>query len=534
MFFKKKEEEKKDPVFEEEDPIKYFEEKYGWDSIPMGKGTSITLKPESNEDNFNVLLNPSSGFTPFPKTNAKLILLYESEKKFVEETYYWILHFMRHGAAGLPNVEKLLDSFSSSVQSSLFGVSEQRLAIQQDRASQYLKGISEMVKSLPQLIRDLRLLDERLSFYEATFNNPDTESADHALKGIWIDLVEGGAKNPGSVYGMAQQLNFTILPDLFFRTRVGSFEKDMNKLSLQEYNDKVKQVSVVIDKIVDDLDFNEKVKEVLKRKLIQFYTWKYRTYRELLSRRKFLLKYLRQHYNTIKMYAEWVKPYLMNIKRLSNNQKNLNSPDIVNAFETAVLELELFSIARKKEYYNGVVSVYLRYVTMPALQYHAEGYQRGPQHSGRIELYFRSYSFTDNEVKLYKKLRSEQSLELLKEYDSGIAEVLESLGDELKEYLKEAGEDVKTQKEIDKENLEKKKIERLQSDDKPFEMFSSLLEGFKELFNFGVSDFLENNKNSKNIYVVDDKVKEEVFEKARKGIYAIYKYYKKSHGFMAY
>ncbi len=527
MFFKKNEEEVKDPVFEEEDPVKYFGEKYGWDKIPMGKGTSLELKPE---DKTNILLSPSSGYTPFPKTDAKLILFYESEKKFVEETYYWILHFMRHGAAGLPNVEKLIDSFSSSVQSSLFGVSEQRLAIQQDRASQYLKGISEMVKSLPQLIRDLRLLDERLSFYEATFNNPNTESADHALKGIWIDLVEGGAKNPGSVYGMAQQLSFTILPDLFFRTRIGDFEKNLHKLSLNEYNEKIKEIPSVIDKIVNDLEFNEKVKEVLKRKLIQFYTWKYRTYRELLSRRKFLLKYLRQHYNTIKMYAEWVKPYLMNIKRLSNNQKNLNSPDIVNAFETAVLELELFSVAKKKDFYNGVVSVYLRYITMPALQYHAEGYQRGPQHSGRIELFFRSYSFTDNEVKLYKKLRQEQSMELLKEYDSSIAEVLESLGDELKNYLKEAGEDIKTQEEKDKEVLEQKKLERIQTKDSITEPFTALLDGFKELFTFGF-DF---NNDKKTVYKIDNNAKEEVFKSARKGLYAVYKYYKKSHGFLAY
>ena len=42
------------------------------------------------------------------------------------------------------------------------------------------------------------------------------ESAEITLKGIWVDMVEQGAKNPASVYGMAREVQFTTLPDLFF------------------------------------------------------------------------------------------------------------------------------------------------------------------------------------------------------------------------------------------------------------------------------------------------------------------------------
>ena len=53
-------------------------------------------------------------------------------------------------------------------------------------------------------------------------------------------------KNAASVYGLSQTVGFTLLPDLFFRVAPKGPED--------------------VDIVVDSLEFNLKVKEVLKRK----------------------------------------------------------------------------------------------------------------------------------------------------------------------------------------------------------------------------------------------------------------------------
>jgi hypothetical protein len=92
---------------------------------------------------------------------------------------------------------------------------------------------------------------------------------------------------------------------------------------------------------VDSIKFNAKVKEVLKRKLRQYYEWKIRTKKELIVRRDFEIKYLRQHYDTIRLYMSWVKPYLRNVKKLQMYEKNESNPHIITAFESQIIELEL-------------------------------------------------------------------------------------------------------------------------------------------------------------------------------------------------
>src|SRR5262249_54871452 len=127
-----------------------------------------------------------------------------------------------------------------------------------------------------------------------------SHAADVTLKSIFTDLVEGGTKNPQSVFGLASQVNFTLLPDLFFNTYI-AHKGD-------------------VDRTVDGMAYNKSVKAVLKRKLYQYLIWKDKTYSELITRRNFNVKYLRQHWTIIKMYMQWVKPYLRNIQRLTMQQ----------------------------------------------------------------------------------------------------------------------------------------------------------------------------------------------------------------------
>ena len=175
------------------------------------------------------------------------------------------------------------------------------------------------------MVRELRIIDERLQYYYDSDGDKQgmhetALSSEIVLKGLWVDQVEGGSKNPGSIYGLSQTMGFTILPDLFFRIKIKNLKN--------------------LEEEVNNLKFNEKVKEVLKRKLRQYYEWKKRTKKELEVRRDFEIKYFKQHYDTIRLYMSWVTPYLRNVRRLQLYEKNMERAEIINAFESQIIELE--------------------------------------------------------------------------------------------------------------------------------------------------------------------------------------------------
>jgi len=441
-------------------------------------------------------------YTHFPKPIATHRLIRITSKISIEEPYFWIMDQLKQ-TWGYHRFDKIIDLFASSEQSSLFGAAQQRLGLQQDKVSQFLATIGKMIKELFQLVRELRILDERISYYEKSKGGE--QSADITLKGIWIDLVEGGSKNPASVYGMASQLGFLTLPDLFFSTMVQK-QEDVNKK-------------------VEALDINRKVKEVLKRKLYTYITWRESTYKELTVRRTFTLKYLRQHYNAIKMYIEWVKPYLRNIKRMQLNERLMESASIVSAFETAAMEVEYLAMktgsGKKGEYYPCVL-VTFEYRTKPSLSFQQEGYQRGPIHVGEVHITFRGYAWTEKDIENYKKYRNSESFEILYSIDDSLRAAMDALGDELRKYLEEAGEKL----EIKPEETKKEKKE--QKPPMTFDLFSSAFKGFSEIFRSFSSAEKQKEFERQN--------KKEAAEKdARGAIWQTYKNYKKAHKpFMAW
>ncbi|MFH1849671.1 MAG: hypothetical protein ABH879_05780, partial [archaeon] len=151
--------------------------------------------------------------TGFPKPIDSRRLHWESFNMSMEESYYWVLDHMSK-LTGYYDITKVTDVFAASEQSSFFGAAWQRVGLQQDKVSQFLATIGKMVKELFQLVRELRIIDERLAYYRDSYTSSrSAASAEITLKGIWIDLVEQGSKNPASVYGMARELQFVTLPD---------------------------------------------------------------------------------------------------------------------------------------------------------------------------------------------------------------------------------------------------------------------------------------------------------------------------------
>lgn len=359
--------------------------------------------------------------TSYPKPDKIYRIVHETYQNSIEEAYYWVLDYMRSDC-GFFEVDKITDVLAASETSAFGGVIQQRIGLQQDKVSQFLATIGKMVKELFQIVRELRILDERMGYYVDAKSENRTVAipADITLKGLFIDMAEGGSKNPASVYGMARELQFTTLPDLFFGTFVRS--------------------STQVDETVDKLDFNEAVKRVLKRKLYSFMRWKEETEKELKSRKIMTVKYLQQHYDSIKLYLSWVKPYLRNIRRMQSQEKMITQPDIVAAFEASMVEIEILGkfLPRGNKDIMGCMLATFEYRTRPSLNYQAEGYQRGPIHVGETKITLRGYSWTAKHIENFKGMKELDDLDLLSTIDASIAAAMDSLGDELRKYLEEA------------------------------------------------------------------------------------------------
>ncbi len=441
----------------------------------------------------------SKSISGYPNPARRYRLHYEGYNISIEEPYFWTLHYLRY-FGGFPRIDKITDVFAAAENSAFFGASQQRIGLQQDKVSQFLATIGKMVRELFQLVREMRVLDERLSYYADSFtNSPSAESAEITLKGIWVDLVEQGAKNPASVYGMAREVQFTTLPDLFFST----------------HPKKQEDVDVVVEK--ERGQFNRKVREVLMRKLRTFLAWKEHTYEELKNRRKFTLKYLRQHFEIIRMYMTWVKPYLKNIQRLQLDQSKTDTPDLIAAFESSMIEIEILAVKPHGPVNQCILMHYL-FRTRPEMNYSQE-YQRGPLHLGRVEIDFRAYAWTEKEIENYKKMREQEDFQLLGVIDGSVRSALEALGDELMKYLKEAGE------EFDEKMKPKKPV-------KGSGPFLSVFQGFAELFtSFRMKKELKNTKKKPTqtdmlkLGIARQKAEDSV----KKTMWTTYHHFKKQH-----
>ncbi len=441
--------------------------------------------------------------TGYPTPARKYRLHYEGYNISIEEPYFWILHYLRY-FSGFARIDKITDVFSAAENSAFFGASQQRLGLQQDKVSQFLATIGKMIKELFQIVREMRVLDERLSYYTDSFTtSPSAESAEITLKGIWVDLVEQGAKNPASVYGMSREVQFTTLPDLFFST----------------HPKKQEDVDIVVEK--ERGQFNRKVREVLKRKLRAFLAWKEHTYQEMKNRRKFTLKYLRQHFEIIKMYAAWVKPYLKNIQRLQLDQSRLDSPDLIVAFESSTIEVEILAIkpASSPSHHsvNQCILIHYLFRTRPEMNYSQE-YQRGPLHLGRVEIDFRAYAWNDQQIENYRKMKEDEDFQLLGFIDGSVKAALDSLGDELMRYLKEAGEE-----------FEEKKAQPKPT--KQTGTFMSLFEGFTGLFasNKIKKELKKPKKTTRTDMMKLAILRKRAREDVKKVMWVIYHDFKKQH-----
>ena len=387
---------------------------------------------------------------------AKYRLLVDSAQTGVEAKYFAILRSftdLEPFGRGLvePNgyIVKTKDVYTSGETSSYWGSVEQRKGAQIDKFQQIMQNVGGMMKAMFQLLRELRILEERLRFYEDA--NKGDESAEVHLKSVWIDQVEGGAKNLTSVMGLSSQVGFAALADLFYTV----------------HPKKQESVDKAVAKLKETHGINRKVREVLGRKLKQYLVWRDATFKELQVGQKFKLGYLRQHYGVIRLYLNWLRPYLKNIKRLQMRTEGVETDkDVLAAFETSKMEIEFLAVRKNYEKstprgkvaaefkkHFPVTRVRINFVAMPDMSFQSD-YQRGPIHRGQTEIVIEGTVMTKDQIEEYQNSIKEEDFDLLGVVDSSI----EALKEDLTYYLEKAGSafDIKKKEKLKEEKKKSK------------------------------------------------------------------------------
>ncbi len=365
-------------------------------------------------------------------------LVYDSSSETLEPVYFWILDFSNKLFSG--NVQKLVDNFASSPGSGHFSELGMRATRMQEEGMKILGAVNTVLKSIINLIYDLKEFEIRISHYKA-FHSKNKEEADAgllALKQIWMDNVDV-KRGRGSINMMAQDLNFVTLRDAFMIVK-----------SLEEIN---------------KTDLNDRVKRILKPRLKEFLEWRKRSEIELKKRFEIEKNYLKSQVSSLQLYTRWAKPYLIAAEKLRMQEKG-REPAIINVFNTVLLELTLLAkgeidvkdaaenhdlpedfkkLKLKRKYYNCVLIDFVFRGIPQRISAQQSHYVFG----GRVEVNFKGYCLNEDELALLDERLGESDIQdALKLIEGTTTDSLEQLKDDIDYFLKSEEEKEKQEKEV--------------------------------------------------------------------------------------
>jgi len=326
-----------------------------------------------------------------PKSDNTHKILYDSGSESLEPLYFFVLDLMKD--FGLDPI-KYVDNFVSTSGSGYFSELRGRATAMQQQADNMLKTIYTIIRSVTQIIYDLKEFQIRLSSYD-NFHSKDgavKDAATMSLKQIWMDKVDM-QKGNSSIKGMAMgQAGFQTLIDAFLAA------KDIK--SLQK------------------LDLNERVRRILIPRVQEFNAWVGASEMELRKRYELQRNYLKSQVANLKLYSRWVKPYLKAAQDLEMGEAG-RKPDLVKTFSTIVLELTLLGkneikvkdyvadgklpvdftkMDKKKKFkrkYYACTLVDFRFRGLPQRVMQRGDYSFG----GRTEMTFTAYALNEEELK---------------------------------------------------------------------------------------------------------------------------------------
>lgn len=429
LFLKAEEEEKKDieDIKKRLDKIDDKNEKVEYLKRELDKKENAHIKEDIRE----LLIENLKG----KNETRKLHLGYDSFAEGLEPVYFWILDFMRgRGPSGLSyDVDKTKEDFEASVGSAFYGDIGTRASIMQDKAMKMMGTINTVIRSVINLIYDLKEFENRLALYDNLKSEEKEEriASELALRALWMDQVDI-KKGRGSINNLAQQLQFVTLRDAFM------YAEDLKE--------------------VDKLDLNERVKRILKARLQEYLKWRDTSAIEIRKRYNIEKGYLRSQVASLKKYTEWAKPYLIAAEKLK--MRDFSSPNIVAIFNNMEVELELLgkkkvnvaslieagelpsNFKTKKDFFS-CLEVTFKFRSVPHTVRRTEA---GMQYTmgGKVDMLIKAYNMDEDELDYLKKQEEYRDFALIDEMtDVGLKELQEDLD----RYIKEEPEEEKVEKE---------------------------------------------------------------------------------------
>lgn len=351
---------------------------------------------------------------------AEHVLDHDTTTETVEAIYFFVLDLMND--FGL-DVEKLVDNFTSTEGGTHFSEIGAKKTRMQEEASKMLANAGVVMRSVLQLVYDLKDFKIRLAHYDElkSKDKRQKDAAILALKQIWLDKVDINKGN-SSIKAMA-------LGQAGFQTLIDAF------LVAKELKD------------VDNLDLNDRVKRILNPRIQEFNLWIEQSEKELRKRYEMQKKYLKSQVNNLKLYARWAKPYLRAAQNLEGKEQG-REPSLVNMFNTLRLELTLIGkdkldveksslsgdlpkdfqkMKTKKDYYSCVL-----------VEFTVRGIPRQGVTVGRSEMSFKGYALSEEELeKLDYELQKSDIGDVLTLIEGSTAESLEQMQADIDEFITE-------------------------------------------------------------------------------------------------
>ncbi len=438
-------------------------------------------------------------------------IVYDSPTEGLEPIYFWLLDFMNEA---YKNVEKITDNFVSSPGSGHFSELQGKATQMQQEVSRTMGNINTVIKSVLNLVYDLKEFNLRLKPYDdfKKAGNGTQEKFNKllSLKQIWLDNVDI-KKGRGSINALASgELDFVTLRDAFMALE--SIEQIMKKSGEK-----------------GSLDLNERVRRILQQRAQEFFDWIDESHRSLNQRFEIEKNYLRSQVNMLKLYARWVKPYLKASQKLE--QKDSSSAALVTAFNTVIFELAVLASAEYDtdddvaagllpDVFKKVKKESRKYSKILVLEFEFRSIpqkvsQRGDwSFGGRAKINFTSYALNNQELEVIKN-------ELKKDDFNSVMKLIEGATEgSLKEI----------QKDIDEllgDNKEKKEVKPISTSDDT-NPFKALFSGFKfkkkEKKKWELSDPIEPDNDYEKV------MRSQTAISARETCFAIFDVFKKSKG----
>ena len=439
-------------------------------------------------------------------------IIYDSPAESLEPVYFWLLDFLSGGL--YKKVEKITDNFVSSPGSGHFSELQGKASQMQQEASRTMGNVNTVLKSVLNLVYDLTEFRLRLKPYKV-YKDKDTIPDEKrkqllSLKQIWLDNVDI-RKGRGSINALSSgELDFVTLRDAFMTV------------------DNVENVSKI--------DLNERVKRILEQRAREFFSWIDESYSSLNQRYEIERNYLKSQVNMLKMYAKWVKPYLVAAQKLQQNVSK--NAALVTAFNTVILELKLLATSSydikddvanglvpdlfkkiKTREYSKVLVIELEFRSIPQ-----RVSQRGDwAFGGRAEIRFTSYALNEDELKILKQEIDNDDLNsVLKLVDDATDNSLKQIEKEIR-ALTEGKEESEIEEE-DKKKKEEEEKKKKSSDDFGIKAFFSAFK-FKNK-----SDKKDLTKGIEPDNEYEKVIRSQAILDANRGCFTVFDVYKKSHG----